>query len=237
MPRLEHPLALGVAEALGLGYLASMTPECPSPHELLLVLASGSPRRREILANAGVEFEVIPADIPEELQEGEAPQAFAERLAAETAGAVARRLGPTPRRWVLGADTIVVLGDAVLGKPEDPEHAALLLGRLVGHRHRVITGVSLVDSERLGAETLSVTSEVVMHPATAEAIRAYVATGESLDKAGAYALQGEGRRFVERVEGSESNVIGLPLAATLELLARVAGVAPEREAPGRAAAT
>jgi septum formation protein len=237
MPRLEHPLALGVAEALGLGYLAPMTTERPSPHELPLVLASGSPRRREILANAGVEFEVIPADIPEEPQEGEAPLAFAERLAGEKASAVAQSLGPTPRRWVLGADTIVVLGDAVLGKPEDPEHAARLLGRLVGHRHCVITGVSLVDSERLRAETLSVTSEVVMHPATAEAIRAYVATGESLDKAGAYALQGEGRRFVERVEGSESNVIGLPLAATLELLARVAGLAPKLGAPGRAAAT
>ena len=100
-----------------------MTSEPPLP----LVLASGSPRRRELLAGAGVQFEVIPADIPEELRAGEAARAFAERLAAEKADAVARRVGPSPRRWVLGADTIVVLGDAVLGKPEDPEHAAQLL--------------------------------------------------------------------------------------------------------------
>ncbi|MBW2275257.1 MAG: septum formation inhibitor Maf [Deltaproteobacteria bacterium] len=207
-----------------------MTTEPPLP----LVLASGSPRRRQLLSRAGVEFEVIPADIPELQREGEAPRAFAERLAGEKALAVAQRVGPAPRRWVLGADTIVVLGDAVLGKPDDPEHAVQLLSRLVGRRHRVITGVALVDSEGLRSEGLSVTSEVSMHPASADEIRSYVATGESLDKAGAYALQGEGRRFVDRVEGSESNVIGLPLAATLELLAESAGLTPGSASAGRA---
>jgi septum formation protein len=122
----------------------------------------------------------------------------------------------------------------VLGKPEDPEHAARLLGRLVGRRHRVITGVALVDSKELVTTGLAVTSVVSMVPATAEEIHAYVATGESLDKAGAYALQGEGRRFVAGVEGSESNVIGLPLAETLELLADVAGLRPGAAPPARA---
>lgn len=190
----------------------------PSP---VLILASGSPRRRALLDRAGVRFDIQPADIPEEQQPGEAPAAFAGRLAGEKARAVAERvrLGPgTAPRLVLGADTIVVLGDAVLGKPRDAAHAVELLSRLVGHTHRVLTGVAVVDADSGDESGTLVESRVTLRPAARADLEAYVATGEPLDKAGAYALQGEGRRFVEKVEGSETNVIGLPLEETLELL-------------------
>ncbi len=163
-------------------------------------------------------FEVRPAHLPAERRAGEEPSALARRLAAEKALAVARDLGPSPLRWVLGADTVVVLDGDVLGKPVDPEDALRMLERLAGRRHRVITGVALVDSRSLDPRVVAVTSEVTMRAEGADALRAYVATGESLDKAGSYALQGEGRGLVEGVEGSESNVIGLPLDETLALL-------------------
>lgn len=190
----------------------------------MLILASASPRRRELLARAGVSFEVRPAEIDETPRAGERPEALAERLAREKALAVARRLGRAAAHHVLGSDTIVVLGGEVLGKPRDPAHAEALLGRLVGRVHEVTTGVALVRSGDLAARSFTVTSRVTMHDADAETIRRYVAGGEPLDKAGAYALQGEGRRFVAAVEGSESNVIGLPLDETLALL-REAGAA------------
>ena len=187
--------------------------------ELPLVLGSGSPRRRELLTRAGIAFEVLPADIDEIAEIGEEPAAFALRLAREKAHAVALRIGATPRHLVLGADTIVVIDADVLGKPIDPEDAVRLLSRLVGREHRVLTAVAVIASDRRAhAETCVVTSRVSMHPASEAEIRRYVATGEPLDKAGAYAAQGEGRRFVERIDGSESNVIGLPIDETLALL-------------------
>jgi|SRR5690606_23403093 len=197
----------------------------PRPRPLAgpLVLASGSPRRRELLARAGVPFEVRPADVDERPRPGETPRALAARLALEKARAVARALGPEPARLVLGADTIVVLGADVLGKPADPDDAERLLGRLVGRAHRVLTAVALVESATLAARSALVESRVVMRAAEPGEIRRYVATGEPLDKAGAYAAQGEGRRFIERIEGSETNVIGLPLDETLALL-REAGL-------------
>jgi len=191
----------------------------PSSAAKPLVLASGSPRRRELLARAGVPFEVRPSDIAEVAMPGEAPERLARRLAAEKALAVARELDPG--RTVLGADTIVVLDGEIFGKPADAEHAVRMLSQLVGRTHVVTTAVALVDSRELRVRDLAVHSHVRMRPADEAEIRRYVATGESLDKAGAYALQGEGRRFVETVEGSESNVIGLPLDETLALLARV----------------
>lgn len=182
------------------------------------MLASASPRRRALLAEAGVAFEVCPADIDESVHEGEEPEALVERLAREKARTVARRLGGTPARLVLGSDTVVVLGEAVLGKPVDAEHAVALLSRLLGRTHRVLTGVAVLGSDGSPELCRAVESRVRMRPASQAEVRAYVATGEPLDKAGAYAVQGEGRRFVEAVEGSESNVIGLPLEATLALL-------------------
>jgi septum formation protein len=187
--------------------------------ELPLVLGSGSPRRRELLARAGVPFEALAADIDESAREGEEPAAFALRLACEKARAVATRVGAAPRRIVLGADTIVVIDADVLGKPVDPEDAARLLGRLVGREHRVFTAVTVLASDHTEhAHTCVVTSRVAMRAATEDEIRRYVATGEPLDKAGAYAAQGEGRRFIERIDGSETNVIGLPIEETLALL-------------------
>jgi len=192
---------------------------------LPLVLASASPRRRELLARAGLRFEVRPSGVDESALPGEAPRALAERLAREKALDVARALGPQPAHLVLGADTIVVLEGEVLGKPRDPEHAVTLLRRLLGRSHRVITGVALVESAELRVRALSVESRVTMRAAEEPEVRAYVATGEPLDKAGAYAAQGEGRRFVLGIEGSESNVIGLPLEETLALLAAARGPA------------
>lgn len=193
------------------------------------MLASGSPRRRDLLARAGVRFDVQPADVDESQHCGESPRALAVRLAREKARAVAARIGRDGRCVVLGADTIVVVDGDVLGKPDDAAHALALLRRIMGRRHRVLTGVALVLDDGALAGEFCVESEVVMHPAPDEALRRYVETGEPLDKAGAYAAQGEGRRLIERIEGSETNVIGLPMDETLALLAQ-AGVRPERAA-------
>ncbi len=190
----------------------------PSPRALPVILASSSPRRRDLLSRAGVRFEVLAPDVPEERLPQEAPESFAQRVAVAKALAIARKVGGEPRRTVIGADTIVVLDDEVLGKPSDPREARSHLRRLAGRHHRVLTAVAVIDSRTLGVRAAVVESAVAMHPASEEEIAAYVATGEPLDKAGAYAAQGEGRRFVARIEGSETNVIGLPLEQTLALL-------------------
>ncbi|MDP6980587.1 MAG: Maf family protein [Myxococcota bacterium] len=195
--------------------------------EPVLVLASASPRRRDLLAREGVRFEVIPADIPEEHKPGESPEDLVCRLAFEKAAAVAKRLGDRPARWVLGSDTIVVIDDDVLGKPRDTAEAERLLGRLTGRTHAVITGYAFVDSsapeEPSRGRVAQQTSQVTMRDASAEEIAAYVATGEPMDKAGAYAVQGEGARFVTRVEGSEDNVIGLPVSEVLAVWTTLQG--------------
>ena len=183
-----------------------------------MILASGSPRRRELLSRAGVGFEVVTPDVREERQPGEEPECFARRVALAKADAVARRVGGEPRRVVIGADTIVVLDGEVLGKPADAREARSHLRRLAGRRHRVLTAIAVIDSRTLEARAALVESGVAMHEASDAEIAAYVATGEPLDKAGAYAAQGEGRRFVARIEGSETNVIGLPLEEALALL-------------------
>jgi septum formation protein len=185
----------------------------------LLVLASASPRRRELLASRGLRFEVMPADLCETPRAGESPRALVERLAAEKTLAVRARLRRLPHRIVLGADTVVVLGEEILGKPRDAAHAVELLARLAGRTHSVWTGVAVAATGDGPPRVRSVASAVTLRAASEAELRAYVATGEPLDKAGAYALQGAGRRFVTRVEGSESNVIGLPLDEALALLA------------------
>jgi septum formation protein len=188
-----------------------------------LLLASASPRRRELLGRAGVAFEVSPADIDESARDGESPEQLAARLARDKALHVARRSGADPPRWVLGADTIVVLEGLVYGKPADAEDAARILGALRGRTHRVVTAVALARSDGAALREIRVESRVTLRAASDPEIRAYVATGEPLDKAGAYAVQGFGGRLVERIEGSLSNVIGLPLDETLALL-REAGL-------------
>jgi septum formation protein len=191
-----------------------------------LLLASASPRRSELLRRAGVDFEVRPADVDERVRNGEAPREYATRLAREKALAVAASSGAEPPRYVLGADTVVVHEGRIYGKPADPEDAVRILGELLGRTHCVLTAVALARSDGTSLREICVESQVSLRAASAPEIRAYVAGGEPLDKAGAYALQGEGGRFVERVEGSQSNVIGLPLDETLALL-REAGI------PGR----
>jgi septum formation protein len=183
-----------------------------------LVLASASPRRSDLLRRAGIRFEVRPAGIPELEQPGEAPVAFAQRLARGKALAVAEQIGASPPRLVLGADTIVVLDGDVLGKPRDSDHALELLERLTGREHSVVTAVALVASDTLRIRQAAVTSRVEMRAVERDELIAYVATGESLDKAGGYAVQGGARSFVTRIHGSETNVIGLPLDETVELL-------------------
>jgi len=191
-----------------------MTSVDPAP----LVLASASPRRSDLLHRAGIRFEVCPAGIPEIEQPGETPVAFAQRLAHSKALAVAERIGASPPRLVLGADTIVVLDGDVLGKPRDSDHALELLERLTGREHSVVTAVALVASDTLQLWQAAVTSRVEMRAVERDELIAYVATDEPLDKAGGYAVQGGARSFVTRIHGSETNVIGLPLDETIDLL-------------------
>ncbi len=193
-----------------------------------LVLASASPRRRDLLARAGFVFRVLPAEVDEEPQAGEAAEALVARLSRAKAQAVRERIGPGgPACWILAADTVVVLGDAILGKPRDAAHAEELLASLLGRTHVVYTGVAVLRSDAPEIAQTTVASRVTLRTAAADEIRRYVASGEPLDKAGAYALQGEGRRFVAHVEGSETNVIGLPMDETRELL-RAAGFESSR---------
>jgi len=179
----------------------------------LLVLASASPRRQELLRNAGIAFEVQPAHIPEDPLPGEDAKDCAERLAREKALAVARQ---RPKDAVLGADTVVVIDDQILGKPVDAADAARMLRLLAEREHQVITGVCLVlgDRESVGSETTSVTMTRISEDEIAD----YVATGEPMDKAGAYAIQGIASRWIPRIEGDYSNVVGLPIALVYRML-------------------
>jgi len=183
-----------------------------------LILASASPRRRELLRQAGFAFEVAPAEVDETYPGGEEPAAFAERLALEKADQVARRFTAKDDVVVLGADTVVVADRELLGKPASADDARAMLRKLSGIAHRVITGVALAAP---GAGCRAVGHEVTrvfFRPLTDEEITAYVATGEPLDKAGAYAAQGRAARFVTRVEGCYFNVVGLPVALVDRLL-------------------
>jgi len=179
------------------------------------ILASSSPRRRELLAACGITPDIVVPNCDETAQLGEAPVRLVERLAALKASWVAGRY---PRAWVLGGDTIVVLGGEILGKPTDRAHAIEMLGRMQGAMHEVWGAFALVRQESGEIVVASHRSRVSMMPMSPARIKAYVATGEPLDKAGSYALQGIGAGFVEAVEGSHSNVIGLNLAAVLGAL-------------------
>ena len=188
----------------------------------MIVLASASPRRQELLRNAGISFTVQPADINETPLPGESPRDCAERLAREKALAVSQK---NPKQWVVGADTIVVVDDAILGKPRDEEDAARMLRLLSGRTHAVITGVCVVEPVTSGrlpvASTINTRSEmtlVTFCDLSDDEIREYVATGEPMDKAGAYAIQGIASRWIPRIEGDYSNVVGLPVALVYRLL-------------------
>jgi septum formation protein len=191
-----------------------------------IVLASSSPRRRRLLRELGVSFSVLAADLDERPLPGELPGPHVRRLALAKARAVARKLAPgCGARWVLGADTVVVLDGSILGKPRDAVDAQKMLARLSGRSHEVLTGVALVPVAGGRSRTSVVRSRVEMRPFDEPAIRRYVAGGEPLDKAGAYAVQGRGRHLIARVSGSRTNVIGLPLERLRRMLT-AAGVSP-----------
>jgi len=182
-----------------------------------IVLASASPRRRELLAAAGIPFEVCPSGIEERRQPGETPEQFCRRVAVEKARDVAARL-PGNRRRVVGADTIVVLGEEVLGKPLSEQEAAAMLRSLAGRVHAVLTGVCVLDPVTGTTAERVERTEVRFGPLSEQQILAYVATGEPMDKAGAYAIQGQASRFVERIDGCYFNVVGLPVPALYQML-------------------
>ena len=188
----------------------------------MLVLASASPRRQELLRNASIPFVVQATDIPEIPKEGEAPQAFAERMAREKALAVFRQ---RPNDFVLGADTIVVVEGEILGKPRDGADAIRMLQLLSGRCHQVTTGVCLVGREpgsedrKTGFEDVrSETTLVTMDALSDDDIRSYVSSGEPVDKAGAYAIQGRASRWISRIEGDYFNVVGLPVSLVYKML-------------------
>lgn len=191
-----------------------------------IYLASRSPRRRELLRQIGVTFELIPlregagrsADVDETPQAGERADNYVLRVAGDKALAAARivaarRIIPRP---VLAADTTVVCDDEILGKPANADDAVVMLGRLAGRMHRVLTAVAVASEDRL--ETRVSESQVRFRVLDAAEIRRYVATGEPYDKAGAYAVQGQAAAFITRIDGSYSGIMGLPLAETAELL-------------------
>ncbi|MGX5102406.1 Maf family protein [Enterobacter cloacae] len=179
-----------------------------------LYLASGSPRRQELLTQLGVSFERIVTGIEEKRAEGESAQQYVSRLAREKAQA---GVASVPRDLpVLGADTIVILNGEVLEKPRDAEHAARMLRKMSGQTHQVMTAVALADSQNV-LDCLVVT-DVMFRVLTDDEIAAYIASGEPMDKAGAYGIQGLGGCFVRKINGSYHAVVGLPLVETYELL-------------------
>jgi septum formation protein len=179
-----------------------------------LILASASPRRRQLLEMLGIPVIVQPSHIPEEPTPGESPVAYASRLAREKAASVDGDL-------VLGADTIVVLGETILEKPADVRHALTILRQLQGKTHDVVTSVALKSAS--GIAVLTDRTQVTFRSASDAWLEQYIATGEPMDKAGAYGIQGYGAALVERVEGDFFGVMGLPVRLVLELLSR-AGV-------------
>ena len=199
---------------------------------MMLVLASASPRRRELLTQAGFAFTVHPAHVPEDPFPGEAPIEYVTRLAREKAETVFRALAasqphssddpgnPSNEPVVLGADTTVTLDDQILAKPEDPTDAIRMLRQLSGRTHHVITGVAVVTPRAIHVAA-EVTAVRFLSLSDFE-IESYVATGEPMDKAGAYAIQGRAARFIVELRGSYSGVMGLPLYETSELLERLA---------------
>jgi septum formation protein len=183
-----------------------------------IYLASGSPRRRALLAQIGVEFRVAPADVREQHLPGEESAAYVTRLAVTKAEWIWERVSGAERRPVLAADTSVVLGGRIYGKPRDAAEAMEMLGELSGRVHHVLTAVALCDER--GLTSILSSNEVTFRKTTEAERRAYCATGEPLDKAGGYGVQGLGAVFVERISGSYSAIAGLPLAETAALLRR-----------------
>lgn len=191
-----------------------------------LILASASPRRRELLTAAGYVFDVVPSPMDEPTGRWRllSPQQVAQSLAYFKARSVWERY---PRAWVMGADTVVAVGGQIIGKPSDRQHARQILSSLAGTRHSVITGVSLLGPSAIRLIAAD-TTHVTMRKASAAEIEAYLDSGEWQGKAGAYAIQETGDRFVKSIEGSFTNVVGLPMETVERLLAQAAELAKSR---------
>jgi septum formation protein len=188
-----------------------------------IILASASPRRRELLQQIGVRVVVKSVDIDESQKAGESALAYVQRLAMEKAQQGFATIDNPQYLPVVGADTIVVIGDTVLGKPENRQHAKKMLQQLSGQKHTVHTAVAIVSSDKAVIDTSS--SQVLFKPLDEQEIEDYLASGEADDKAGAYAIQGIAAQFIKNISGSFSGVMGLPLYETAQLLERC-GVRP-----------
>ncbi len=192
-----------------------------------MILASQSPRRIALMREAGFDVRVIPADIDERSEPGETPVELVERLARLKAAAVAAR-DAAPGETVLAADTVVALDGSILGKPADGRDAVRMLSRLSGRTHEVATGVAIARGGADGAESFVSVTRVTFYPLEEDEIRAYVESGEPLDKAGAYGIQGAGGRMLVRgIEGDFYTVVGLPIAEVARRL-RARGETPAR---------
>ena len=187
---------------------------------LLLILASGSPRRKALLKDLNLRLKIVSTDIPEVPDLHESPLSFSRRMARRKTEIVSVAL---PQQWVLGADTVVVLENKILGKPKDFREAKRFLRTLSGKTHQVITSFCLKNRGIKLTIIKSVTTRVSFKTLSAEEIDWYVQTGEPLDKAGAYAIQGKGAFCVKKIQGSYTNVVGLPVTEVLEVLEKYAG--------------
>ena len=190
-----------------------------------IILASASPRRTELMSLAGIEFSVVPADICEDVLPGEIPAAHVMRLSREKADAVA---AVTNGRFFVGADTVVVLDDRIMGKPADEGEAFRMLSALSGRTHDVITGFTVFDKVSSIHVSRNVRTEVIFKEITESEIRAYIATGCPMDKAGAYAVQGGAAHFVRAIGGSYTNVVGLPMTELYETLCQLGALDVDR---------
>ncbi len=183
-----------------------------------LILASASPRRKELLRSVGLKFKIIPAHINEDYVNGENPRQHVRRLAQDKAQAIA---GKYPESLVLGADTIVVIDDLILGKPKNKAEARQMLGKLSGRVHKVFTGFSLAHTASGVTKTIVIQSAVQFKSISFEEMEWYISCDEPYDKAGGYAVQGKGAYFIKAIRGSYTNVIGLPLCEVLEELKKL----------------
>lgn len=181
----------------------------------LIVLASASPRRRELLASVGIQFQIIPSNIDEIQQPDEKPEDFVLRLSQEKAAEVAQR-STVSGRWFIGSDTIVLCDDQILGKPDSREDSASMLRMLSGRSHHVISGYAILDRNSNQWIRRCITTEVTFRTLTDREIDGYIASGEPADKAGSYAIQGLGAFMVTTINGSYSSVVGLPLAQIID---------------------
>lgn len=191
--------------------------------EARIVLASASPRRVELMSLVGIEFDVMPADICENVLPGELPADHVMRLSFEKARAVSERV---EARFFIGADTVVVLDNRIMGKPADEAEAAEMLAALSGRSHEVITGFTVFDKVSGTYSSKNVRTDVNFKTLTAYEIEKYIATGCPMDKAGAYAIQGGAVHFIRSIKGSYTNVIGLPMTELCELLVELKAMEP-----------